>query len=141
MLKGIPSIISPDMMKILMEMGHSDELVLADANFPATTCAKRLIRCDGLLLPQLLQSILQFYPLDKTVKHPAALMTVSATEVAPAIWEEYRGIIQKHEPDFRDFEHVERYQYYERTKNAFAVFITGDTTFRANILLKKGVVR
>ncbi len=141
MLKGIPPIISPDMMKTLMEMGHSDELVLADANFPATTCAKRLIRCDGLLLPQLLQAVLQFLPLDRSVKYPAALMSVATTEIAPDIWEEYRGIIQRYEPGFDQFEHVERYQYYERTKNAFAVFITGDTTFRANILLKKGVVR
>lgn len=141
MLKNIPAIISPELMKTMMEMGHSDEIVLADANFPATTCAKRLIRCDGLMLPQLLEAVLQFFPLDKTVEYPAVLMSVTAKETTPAIWEEYREIIRKHEPDFLEFEHVERYQYYERAKKAFAVVITGDTAFRANLLLKKGVVR
>lgn len=141
MLKTIPAIISPELMKTMMEMGHSDEIVLADANFPAATCAKRLIRCDGLMLPQLLEAVLRFFPLDKTVKHPAVLMSVTVEETAPAIWEEYRKIIRLTEPDFQEFEHIERYQYYERAKNAFAVVITGDTALRANLLLKKGVVR
>ena len=141
MLKNIPAIISPELMKTMMEMGHSDEIVLADANFPAATCAKRLIRCDGLVLPQLLEVMLALFPLDKTVKYSAILMSVTAEETAPPIWEEYRKIIRQAESDFREFEHIERYQYYERAKNAFAVVITGDTSFRANILLKKGVVR
>lgn len=141
MLKNIPAIISPELMKTMMEMGHSDEIVLADANFPAATCAKRLIRCDGLMLPPLLEAILKFFPLDKTVEHPFVLMSVTPAETAPPIWEEYRRIIQKVEPDFKEFEHVERFKYYERAKNAFAVIISGDTTFRANIILKKGVVR
>ncbi len=141
MLKTIPAIIAPDLMKTMMEMGHSDEIVLADANFPAATCAKRLIRCDGLMLPQLLKAVMKYFPLDKTVKHPAVLMSVSPEETAPPIWEEYHEIIIQTEPDLQGFEHVERYQYYERAKNAFAVVITGDTSFRANLLLKKGVVR
>lgn len=142
MLKNIPAIISPELMKTMMEMGHSDEIVLADANFPAATCAtKRLIRCDGIMLPELLEAVLQFFPLDKSVKHCAALMSVTAEETAPAIWEEYRKIITRVEPDFQGFEHIERYQYYERAKKAFAIVITGDTAFRANLLLKKGVVR
>jgi L-fucose mutarotase len=141
LLKGIPEIISPDMMKALMEMGHSDEIVLADANFPAVTCAKRLIRSDGHQLTQLLKAVLKFFPLDKTVEHPVALMSVNSSEVAPVIWEEYRRIIQEYEPDFTEFEHIERFKYYERAKNAFGVIISGDTTFRANIILKKGVIR
>lgn len=141
MLKNIPVIISPELMKTMMEMGHGDEIVLADANFPAATCAKRLIRCDGIMLPQLLETILAFFPLDKSVRYPAVLMSVNAGETAPSIWEEYRRIIRQTEPDFQEFEHIERYQYYERAKKAFAVVITGDTSFRANILLKKGVVR
>ncbi|HYH03722.1 MAG TPA: RbsD/FucU domain-containing protein [Bacillota bacterium] len=140
MLKGIPAIMSPELLKTLMEMGHSDEIVLSDANFPAATCAKSLIRSDGVLLPLLLETILKFFPLDKTVEHPVVLMA-APPETAPAIWEEYRKIIRTAEPDFKDFEHIDRYQYYERAKNAFAVVISGDTTFRANILLKKGVVR
>lgn len=141
MLKTIPSIISPELMKTMMEMGHSDEIVLADANFPAATCAKRLIRCDGVMLPELLEAILLYFPLDKTVQYPAVLMSVTSTETAPAIWEAYRKIIGQTEPDFKEFEHIERYSYYERAKKAFAVVITGDTAFRANLLLKKGVVR
>lgn len=141
MLKGIPEIISPDMMKTLMEMGHSDEIVLADANFPAVTCAKRLIRSDGHKLTTILEAVLKFFPLDKSTEHPVVLMSVNSSETAPAIWEEYRQIIRKYEPNFKDFEHVERFKYYERAKNAFAVIISGDTTFRANIILKKGVVR
>ncbi|MGE5582327.1 MAG: RbsD/FucU family protein [Bacillota bacterium] len=141
MLKGIPEIISPDMMKALMEMGHSDEIVLADANFPAVTCAKRLIRSDGHKLTTILEAVLKFFPLDKSTEHPVVLMSVDSCETAPAIWEEYRQIIRKYEPNFKDFEHVERFKYYERAKNAFAVIISGDTTFRANIILKKGVVR
>ncbi len=141
MLKNIPAIISPELMKTMMEMGHSDEIVLADANFPAATCAKKLIRCDGLMLPQLLKAVMNYFPLDKTVKYPAALMSVGSGETAPPIWEEYRQIIIQAEQDFQGFEHIERYQYYERAKNAFGVVITGDTSFRANLLLKKGVVR
>lgn len=141
LLKGIPEIISPDMMKALMEMGHGDEIVLADANFPAVTCAKHLIRSDGHQLIQLLEAVLKFFPLDKTVEHPVALMSVNSSETAPAIWEEYRHIIHKYEPDFTEFEHIERFKYYERAKNAFGVIISGDTTFRANIILKKGVIR
>lgn len=141
MLKGIPALISPEMMKALMEMGHGDEIVLADANFPAATCAKRLIRSDGHSLPQLLEQVLRFLPLDRSLPHPVVLMAVNSAETAPALWEEYRRILRAAEPDFDGFEHVERFQYYERAKNAFAVVISGDTTFRGNIMLRKGVVR
>lgn len=141
MLKGIPGIISPEMMKVLMEMGHSDEIVLADANFPASTCAKRLIQSQGLKLTQLLDAILKFFPLDQSVKYPVVLMSVNQNETAPSIWEDYRKIIEKYDQSFSGFEHIDRFDYYERAKKAFAVIITGDTTFRANILLKKGVVR
>lgn len=137
MLKGIPGIISPDMMKTLMEMGHTDEIVLADANFPAATYSKRLIRSDALL-PQLLEEILKFFPLDK-VEHPAILMAIP--EKIPTIWEEYRKIIRKFEPNFGEFEHLDRYPFFERSKNAFAVIISGDVSFRANLILKKGVIR
>ena len=139
-LKGIPAIISPDMMKTLMEMGHSDEIVLADANFPAVTCAKRLIRSDGNKLTLLLEAILPFFPLDKTVEHPVVLMEANADQV-PSIWDEYRSIIRKFEPTVTEFEHMERYKYYERAKNAFAVIVSGDIVFRGNIILKKGVVK
>ena len=76
MLKGIPSIISPDLMKVLMEMGHGDEIVLADGNFPSASHAQRLIRCDGHGVPELLTAIMQFFPLDTYVDNPVSLMAV-----------------------------------------------------------------
>ena len=140
MLKGIPTIISPELMKTLMEMGHGDEILLADANFPAVTCAKRLIRCDGHKIPPLLQAILQFFPFDHTVESPVALMGLATGQVAPDLWQEYRQIVSAADPGASNFEFVERFAYYERAKNAFAVVITGDFTFKANILLKKGII-
>ena len=76
MLKGIPPIISPELMKVLLEMGHGDELVFADGNFPAATCARRLVRCDGHNVPEILDAVLKFFPLDTFVEHPVALMAV-----------------------------------------------------------------
>jgi L-fucose mutarotase len=140
MLKGIPAIISPDLMKILMEMGHTDEIILADRNFPAVSCAKRLIRCDGHTIPELLLAIMPFFPLDPRVEKSAAVMETLPKEPVPEIWQEYRNIIVQHELDFGEFERIERYAFYERTKQAFAVVATSDRSFKGNLLLKKGVV-
>ena len=91
MLKGISSIISPDLIKILMEMGHGDEIVLADGNFPAASVAQRLSRSDGNQLPQLLEAVLRLFPLDTFVEHPAAVMAVVPGDSSkPTIWEKYR---------------------------------------------------
>lgn len=141
MLKNIPSILSPELLKILMEMGHGDELVLGDGNFPAATCAQRLVRLDGHGVTQLLEAILKLFPLDQYVKLPVALMAVvPGDSTKPTIWEEYRKVIQKHEPKFTDFEFVERYAFYVRAKNAYAIVATGETALYANVILKKGVV-
>jgi L-fucose mutarotase len=141
MLQGIPSIISPALMMVLMEMGHGDELVLGDGNFPAATCGKRLVRCDGHNIPELLDAILQFFPLDMFVERPVALMEVVAGDsTKPTIWEDYRKIIQKHDGHFSDFEFVERFAFYERAKQAYAVVATSERALYANIILKKGVV-
>lgn len=141
MLKGIPNIISPDLMKTLMEMGHGDEIVLSDGNFPAVTCAKRLIRCDGHTIIKLLEAIMHFFPLDKKTEHPAVVMSLLTNEQAPDVWQQYKNVIQKYEEFFTDFEYIERYSFYERSKNAFAVVATSDSAFKGNIILKKGVVR
>ena len=94
MLLGIPKIISPDLLKVLMEMGHGDEIVLADANFPAASHAQRLVRCDGHAIPDLLDAILQLFPLDPYVAKPAALMElVPGDTVATPIWDTYASII------------------------------------------------
>jgi L-fucose mutarotase len=140
MLKGIPNLLPPELLKILMEMGHGDEIVLGDGNFPAASCAKRLVRCDGHGVPTLLDAILSLMPLDTSVDKPAALMDTAAPGEEPAIWERYREILQKYEPENHKIEKVERFAFYERAKNAYAVVATGETAGYANIILKKGVV-
>ncbi len=142
MLKGISPLISPELIKILMEMGHGDELVIADGNFPAASVARRLVRADGLAVPPLLDGILRLYPLDPYVKQPAALMAiVTGDSYKPTIWDEYLAIIKKHEPNFMSFEFVERFAFYERAKQAYAVLSTGESALYANIILKKGVIK
>ena len=142
MLKGISPFISPELLKILMEMGHADELVIGDGNFPAASVAQRLVRADGLGVPQLLDGILQLFPLDQYVEHPVSLMAVVPGDpYQPVIWDEYQSIIQKYETDFKGFELVERFAFYERAKKAYAVLATGEAALYANIILKKGVVK
>ncbi len=141
MLKGIPKIIAPDLLKILMEMGHGDELVLGDGNFPAASCARRLVRADGHGVPELLDAILKLFPLDPYVPAPVALMAVVPGDpVQPVIWEEYRRIIKEHDPKAAEPELVERFAFYERAQKAYAIVATGETALYANVILKKGVV-
>jgi L-fucose mutarotase len=141
MLKGIPKIISPDLMKILMEMGHTDEIVIADGNFPGTDLAKRMVRYDGHDVPDLLNAILKFFPLDTYVQYPVSLMAiVPGDSYKPIIWEKYREIIKKNDSNFKDFEMVEKFEFYKRTKKAFAVVATSEAALYANIILKKGVI-
>jgi L-fucose mutarotase len=142
MLKGIPNIISPELMKVLMEMGHGDEIVLADGNFPAASVARRLIRADGHNIPELLEAILKFFPLDTYVDSAVALMAiVPGDNVKPTIWEKYRRIIKKSGEKFEDFEMVERFAFYERATKAYAVVATSEAALYANIILKKGVIK
>jgi len=141
MLKGIPSILSPDLLKVLMEMGHGDEIVLADGNFPAASHAQRLIRCDGHAIPELLDAILTFFPLDTYADHAVALMeVVPGDPVVPVIWDEYRALIATHDPQAGELKQVERFAFYERAKQAYAVIATGESALYANLILKKGVV-
>ena len=140
MLKGIPSILSPELLKILMEMGHGDELVIADGNFPAASIANKLVRCDGHGVPELLDAILQLFPLDKYVEAPVSLMAVvpGDTVPTPVIWETYKEIVSKYETTQIEF--LERFAFYERAKTAYAVVATGESAIYANVILKKGVV-
>jgi L-fucose mutarotase len=141
MLKGIPSILSPELLKILMEMGHGDEIVIADGNFPSANIAQRLVRCDGHGVPEILDAILKLFPLDHYVDKPVVLMeVVPGDPVKPTIWEEYKKIVGRYDQDATDFEHIERFAFYERTKKAYAVVATGEGALYANIILKKGVV-
>jgi L-fucose mutarotase len=141
MLKGVPNIISPELLKILMEMGHGDEIVLADGNFPAASVARRLVRADGHNIPELLEAVLKFFPLDTYVDSAVALMAVvPGDSVKPTIWEKYRGIIKKSGEEFKDFEMVERFAFYERAAKAYAVIATSEAALYANVILKKGVI-
>ena len=142
MLKGIPAILSPELLMVLMEMGHGDEIVLSDGNFPAAAYAQRLVRCDGHGIPELLEAILKFFPLDPYVPAPVSLMQVVQGDMAAtSIWDRYREIIERNEPVNYSFEYVERFAFYERAKKAFAVVASGEKALYANIILKKGLVK
>ena len=141
MLKNIPPILSPEMLKVLMEMGHGDEIVLADGNFPAASVAQRLLRCDGHGVPELLEAVLKFFPLDIYVEQPVALMAVvPGDDTKPTIWEDYRKIVVASGEKFTDFDFVERFAFYERAKQAYAVVATSEKALYANVILKKGVL-
>ncbi len=142
MLKDIPDVISPELMYVLMEMGHGDEIVLADGNFPAANVAQRLIRCDGHGVPEILEAVLKFFPLDIYVEQPVALMSVvPGDKTKPTIWEDYRRIIKASGEKFSDFEFVERFAFYDRAHDAYTVVATSEKALYANIILKKGVIK
>lgn len=140
MLKGINPIISPELLKVLCEMGHGDYLVIADGNFPAASNAKRLIRMDGHGVPEVLDAILSLFPLDQYVDKQVSLMEVCEGDtVVPTIWEEYKKIIAKYEPNAQ-IEFLERFDYYDEAKNAYAIIATSESAQYANVILKKGCI-
>jgi L-fucose mutarotase len=141
MLKGISKLISPELIKILMEMGHGDEIVFADSNFPAASHANRLVRCDGHSIPELLEAILQLFPLDTYVEYPVGLMAVVPGDpVETPIWQTYEAIVHNSQKRPISFEHIERFAFYERAKKAYAIVATGESALYANLILKKGVI-
>ncbi len=146
MLKGIPKILSPELLKVLCEMGHGDRIVIADGNFPAVSMGKNtiVIRMDGHGIPQLLDAILQVFPLDTYVEQPVQLMALMDRDVGKIetpIWDEYKEIISRY--DERGAETVgsiERFAFYEEAKKAYAIIATGEAAVYANVMLQKGVV-
>ena len=141
MLKGIPSVLPPDLLKILMEMGHGDEIVIGDGNFPAASCAARLVRCDGHTAPEILDAILQLMPLDTYVDAPVSLMQVTPGDnVATPIWDEFAKIVEKHQPGTK-IGQIERFQFYDTARRCYAVVSTGETALYANVILQKGVIK
>ena len=141
MLKGISPVLSPELLKILCEMGHGDELVIGDGNFPAASCAQRLVRLDGHGVCEILDAILQIFPLDTYVEAPVSLMQVTpGDDYKPEIWPEYKKIVKDREGDHK-FVEVERYEFYDRARKAYAIVATGESALYANIILKKGVVK
>lgn len=144
MLKGIPPILSPELLKVLCEMGHSDRLVIADGNFPAESMGKDaiVIRCDGHGVPELLDAILTVFPLDTYVEKPVNLMEVMKGDtVETPIWDTYKEIVKKHDDRGGNaVGNIERFAFYEEAKKAYAIIATGETALYANIMLQKGVV-
>ena len=144
MLKGIPKILSPELLMVLSEMGHSDRLVISDGNFPAESMGKDaiVIRCDGHGVPELLDAILQLFPLDTYVEHPVELMEVMPGDpVETPIWDTYQEIIARHDARANAaVGTVERFAFYDRARTAYAVVATGESALYANVILQKGVV-
>lgn len=144
MLKGISPILSPELLKALCEMGHGDELVIADGNFPCESVGKNavVIRADGHGTAEILDAVLSLIPLDRYTEKPVALMEVVKGDDCPTpeIWKTYNDILNKYEPDHHEIEMTERFAFYERAKGAYLIIATGETAVYANVLLKKGVV-
>lgn len=141
MLKKIPKILPPELVKNMMEMGHSDFLIIADANFPGTAHAKRIIRMDGIMIPELLDAIMQLYPLDGFVNDPVRLMKNLPSEPVPEIWSIYQKIILKYDNEnaFKEFQHFDRLEFYKKAEEAYVIIQTGDESRYGNIMLQKGV--
>ena len=140
MLKGISPLISPELLKILHEMGHGDEIVLADAHFPGHSVNDRVVRADGLTVTQMLDAILPLFALDHAVKAPAVMMAIQQGDTAdPEVEKSYRAVIDKYAPNTPPIQRIDRFEFYERTRQAFAVVMTTETRVYGNILLKKGV--
>ena len=144
MLKGIPSILSPELLKVLCEMGHGDTIVIADGNFPSESMGKNavVIRADGHGGAELLEAILKVFPLDTYVEKPVSLIqVVPGDNVKTPIWDVYKKIVSDVDDRGADaFEEVERFEFYERAKKAYAIIATGETALYGCITLQKGVL-
>ena len=139
MLKGVPKIVSPQLLKVLCEMGHGDEIVIADGNFPSETNGQRVVRADGLGGVELLDAILSLIPLDTYAEENFFLMETTNGDPTPTIWAEYFDVANAHDDNLRVGK-IERMAFYERAKNAYAVVASGEGAIYANIILKKGVI-
>lgn len=141
MLKNISPILSPTLLKILCEMGHGDEIVLADSNFPAKSIAEghEFVRADGIGVMALLEAILPLFPLDSYDHENFIVMQVVDGDPIPEIWNDFSEILNTYKPD-GSITFIDRFDYYERAKNAYAVVATGETAPYANVILKKGII-
>ena len=141
MLKGIDPILGPELLHALRAMGHGDEIAIVDANYPALTDAKRLIRADGIDAVRMVEAVLSLMPLDTFVDVAAFRMeVVDDAKKVPPICREFEKAVQKREPGFK-VGTIERFQFYERCKRAFAIVATGERRLYGNLILKKGVIR
>lgn len=144
MLYGIPKVISPELLRILDEMGHGDRIVITDGNFPAESMGANchVVRADGHHVPELLDAILALMPLDHMTNTPVSLMQVSpGDDVETPIWDTYREIVSRHNDKAgREFGMLERYAFYDAARTSYAIVATGESALYANIMLQKGVV-
>ncbi len=148
MLKNIPPILSPELLKVLAEMGHSDRICLGDGNFPGAAMAKAkgaiFLRADGHGVPELLDAILQVIPLDTYVQTPAILMEKMDCdrELDIPVWDTYKQIVAKHDPrGAQAVGNIDRFRFYEEAKDCYCIVQTGETEIYANIILQKGVIK
>ena len=139
MLKGISSFINPELLKILAEMGHGDELVLADAHFPGHTFCKTVIRADGLRIPDLLEGILPLFELDSYADPLIMMAAVPGDKLDPTVEKSYMKAIKKSAPNAPKVKRIDRFAFYDRAEKAFACVMTGELAKYGNIILKKGV--
>jgi L-fucose mutarotase len=141
MLKGVPPQMSPDLMFVLLKMGHGDELVIADGNFPADAKAQQVVRADGLGVLEVLEAVLKFMPVDKFVDDPVGVMKpVDPKEPEPPIWKDFRRLLEMNEGRRIELTPIERFEFYERAEAAYAVVATSEAALYANVIIKKGVV-
>ena len=144
MLKHIPEILTPELLKVLMEMGHGDEIVIADGNFPGAAIAQRLIRLDGHGVPELLDAILQVMPLDAYVETPVMLMERMKCDLDMELplWTRYEQIVVAHdERGAQAFGAYERFEFYRQAQRCFCIIQTSEQSQYANIILQKGIVK
>ncbi|MGE4490205.1 MAG: L-fucose mutarotase [Kiritimatiellales bacterium] len=139
MLKGISPVISPELLKILAEMGHGDEIVLADAHFPGHTFCNTVVRADGIRVPELLEGILPLFELDSYADPLIMMAPTEGDTLDPSVEESYMAAIQKSTPDAPAVQRIGRFEFYERAQKAYACVMTGELAKYGNIILKKGV--
>lgn len=140
MLKGISPVLSPDLLKLLCEMGHGDEIVLADSNFPGASIGKRLVRADGLPIKAILEAILPHFVLDKYADSLIMMQVVAGDKLDPAVEAEYMQVVRRYQPEVPAPVRIERSAFYERAGDAFCVVMTGELRIYGNLILKKGVI-
>lgn len=145
MLRNVPQILSPELLKVISEMGHSDRIVLTDANFPAESMGRncKVIRCDGLKVPQVLDAILKVMRLDEAIDKPATLMEVAeGDDCDTPIWDVYKEIVSNYDKRGAEaFQEMERFTFYEAAKTAYAIVYCSEYKLYANLMLQKGVLK
>ena len=141
MLKNLNPILTPDLLQALRAMGHGDEIVIVDGNYPAESSGPPVVRLDGIDATRALDAILSVMPLDDFVPEACWRMEVVGADAEQPIFAEFRKIIAKHEGEAFKLASLERFAFYERARKCFAVVATGERRLYGNIMLKMGVVR